>query len=103
MKSFPKKYSPKDLKNRSKFYKENSNNQKKIDNSNITFSNNILSCSEKISYNKIFQIYLNDFFNYKNIVDNKQIFKKTSKSYEQLFIIFWNQIQDIQSNFEFFK
>ena len=103
MKSFPKKYDSKDLKNRSKFYKWSINSKKTFDNSNTTFSTNIISCSEKISYNKIFQIYLNDFFNCKNIIDNKQSGKKLSKTYEQLFIISWNEIQDIQSNFEFFS
>ena len=91
MKSFPKKYSPKDLHNRSNNYKENF---KKAP--NTIFSPNILPSSEKLCYQDFFQIYLKDFFNHRSSI------KDTENFYEQLFIISWNHIQNIQSNFDFF-
>lgn len=100
MKSFPKKYKPKDLRNRSNLYrKEWKNNEI----SNIFFSPNTLSCSKKIWYFDFFQIYLKDFFNYKSTIENIQNKENENISQEQLFIIYWNQIQNIQSNFEFFN
>ena len=92
MKSFPKKYNPKDLRNRSKHYKDNLKKD-----SNIIFSPNILSSSKKLSYKDFFQIYLKDFFNHKLATSDSNF------SYEQLFIIFWNNIENIESNFEFFS
>ena len=98
MKSFPKKYKPKDLRNRSNLYRKEWKN-KEI--SNIIFSPNTLPCSKKLWYSDFFQIYLKDFFNYKSVIENIQNNKNISL--EQLFIIYWNQIQNIQSNFEFFN
>ena len=69
--------------------------------SNIIFSPNTLPCSKKLWYSDFFQIYLKDFFNYKSVIENIQNNKNISL--EQLFIIYWNQIQNIQSNFEFFN
>jgi hypothetical protein len=92
MKSFPKKYNPKDLRNRSKHYKDNLKKD-----SNTIFSPNILSSSKKLSYKDFFQIYLKDFFNHKLATSDSNF------SYEQLFIIFWNNIENIESNFEFFS
>ncbi len=101
MKSFPKKYKPKDLRNRSNLYRKEWKN-KEI--SNTIFSPNTLSCSKKLWYSDFFQVYLKDFFNYKFVIENKQSEENdNTSSYEQLFIIYWNQIQNIQSNFEFFS
>ena len=100
MKSFPKKYKPKDLRNRSDSYKISANNGEEKENS--IFSPNILSNSKKLSYQNFFQIYLKDFLNHKLLIEDKSN-KETKTSYEQLFIIFWDQIQNIQSNFEFFE
>ena len=55
MKSFPKKYKPKDLRNRSDSYKKENNREEK---ENSIFSPNILSNSKKLSYQDFFQIYL---------------------------------------------
>jgi hypothetical protein len=57
MNSFPKKYNPKDLHNRSNKYRENSDK-----NNEIVFFTNILSSSKKLTYRDFFEIYLNDFF-----------------------------------------
>ena len=57
MNSFPKKYNPKDLHNRSNKYRENSDK-----NNEIVFFTNILSSSKKLTYRYFFEIYLNDFF-----------------------------------------
>lgn len=100
MKSFPKKYKPKDLRNRSNSYKINANNGE--EKKNLIFSPNILSNSKKLSYQDFFQIYLKDFFNHKFSIEEKYD-KESNNSYEQLFIVSWDQIQNIQSNFEFFE
>ena len=84
MKSFPKKYKPKDLRNRSDSYKKENNREEK---ENSIFSPNILSNSKKLSYQNFFQIYLKDFFNHKLLIEDKSN-KETKTSYEQLFVIF---------------
>jgi hypothetical protein len=84
MKSFPKKYKPKDLRNRSDSYKKENNREEK---ENSIFSPNILSNSKKLSYQDFFQIYLKDFFNHKLLIEDKSN-KETKTSYEQLFVIF---------------
>jgi hypothetical protein len=71
MEYFPKKYNPKDLRKRSILDKEKYTN----DNVDPTFSPNILSSSKKLSYQDFFLIYLKDFFNQKNIIQNPQIFE----------------------------
>jgi hypothetical protein len=85
MKSFPRKYTPKDLRNRSDSYKISANNGEEKKNS--IFSPNILSNSKKLSYQDFFQIYLKDFFNHKLLIEDKSN-KETKTSYEQLFVIF---------------
>jgi hypothetical protein len=85
MKSFPKKYKPKDLRNRSDSYKISANNGEEKENS--IFSPNILSNSKKLSYQNFFQIYLKDFLNHKFLIEDKNN-KEGKSSYEQLFIIF---------------
>ena len=84
MKSFPKKYKPKDLRNRSNSYKINVNNEE--EKKNLIFSPNILSNSKKLSYQDFFQIYLKDFFNHKFSIEEKYD-KESNNSYEQLFIV----------------
>jgi hypothetical protein len=84
MKSFPKKYKPKDLRNRSDSYKKENNREEK---ENSIFFPNILSNSKKLSYQDFFQIYLKDFFNHKLLIEDKSN-KETKTSYEQLFVIF---------------
>ncbi len=100
MEYFPKKYNPKDLRKRSILDKK-----KYINNSiESTFSPNILSSSKKLSYQDFFLIYLKDFFNQKNIIQNPQNFEDwINKLYEQLFIIYWNQLDNIFSSFLFFS
>ena len=102
MESFPKKYNPKDLHKRSKLYKEKYNEEN--DKNYTIFSPNKLSGSKKLSYQDFFLIYLRDFFNKKNLIKNIQnpeIWKNTS--YEQLFITYWNQIENILSSYIFFS
>ena len=82
MKSFPKKYNPKDLRNRSKHYRENNNFDEKY---NTIFSTSTLPSSKKISYRDFFLIYLKDFFNKKFFLEDKK--NKLSNNYEQLFIV----------------
>lgn len=93
MKSFPKKYSPKDLHNRSYKYKENTNNKW-----DTIFSTSVLSNSKKLNYRDFFLVYLNDFF------DSIQSLKgDRDNNYQQLFVVCWNQIHNICCNFEFFS
>lgn len=100
MEFFPKKYTPKDLRKWSILDK----NTYKKDNINKCFSPNILSSSKKISYQDFFLVYLKDFFNKKNIIEDPQIFENwINNLYEQLFIVYWNQLDNIFSSFLFFS
>ena len=100
MKSFPKKYKPKDLRNRSNLLRKEAP-KKEI--SNTIFSPNTLPYSKKIWYSDFFQIYLKDFFDHKFIIEDWRNKNGKDITQKQLFIIYWNQIQNIQSNFEFFN
>ena len=101
MKSFPKKYTTVELRNRSANYRKKDNHK---DSSDIIFTPNFLSSSKKLSYYDFFFIYLKDFFNHKSSTDNKRYNKQSeNKAYEQLFIVFWNQLQDIASSYKFFS
>lgn len=99
MKSFPKKYNPKDLRNRSKHYRENINTNQNID---TIFSTNILPSSKKLSYRDFFLIYLKDFFNKKTFLEQNKN-KENPNNYEQLFIISWELLDNISSSYKFFS
>ena len=101
MESFPKKYNPKDLHKRSKLYKEKYIKNEKT---HTVFSPNKLPESKKLSYYDFFLIYLRDFFNKKDFIKNKQ-FSETwiNDIYEQLFITYSNQIENISSSYLFFS
>ena len=102
MEDFPKKYNPKDLRKRSKLDKEK--NREKDGKKNVIFSMNDLPYSKKISYQDFFSIYLKDFFNKKNFIKDKQ--DSTSwigDKYEQLFIIYGDQLENIFSTYLFFS
>jgi hypothetical protein len=102
MKSFPKKYNPKDLSNRSKTYREK--NSVKKEESSVVFSTNILSGSKKISYRDFFFFYLKEFHNYKLSVEDSQNFENLKNDkYEQLFLACGNQLQDISACYDFFS
>lgn len=100
MEYFPKKYNPKDLHKRSKLYKEKHNEEKNL----TIFSPNKLPISKKLSYYDFFLIYLRDFFNKKFFIKNKQNSDTCINNvYEQLFITYWNQIENILSSYLFFS
>lgn len=100
MKNFPKKYTPKELRERSKLYRENLN--KNVN--DIIFSYNTLPSSKKLSYLDFFQIYIKDFFNYQSFESNEHILPTPNKNiYEQLFIVYWNQLENLCSSFKFFE
>ncbi len=100
MEYFPKKYNPKDLRKWSILDK----NKYKKDNTNTIFSPNVLSSSKKLSYKDFFMIYLKDFFNKKNTIQNQRNLENNlNNSYEQLFLIYWNQLDNIFSSFLFFS
>jgi len=85
MKNFPKKYTPKELRERSKLYRENLN--KNVN--DIIFSYNTLPSSKKLSYLDFFQIYIKDFFNYQSFESNEHTLPTPNKNiYEQLFIVY---------------
>ena len=97
MKSFPKKYKPNELRKRSKLYRKD---EIKNDINNTIFSPNILPSSKKLSFRDFFPIYLNDFFNHKNYLENKD---GKNNSYEQLYIINQNQLENLSSSYQFFN
>ncbi len=99
---FPKKYTQKDLRKRSIQNKElyTAENNKK----DISFTPNILPGSKKLSYQDFFLIYLRDFFDkafpYKN---GEKDINWINNLYEQLFVIYWNQLENIFSSYLFFS
>jgi len=99
MLSFPKKYTPKDLHIRSKKYNEKKETKK----TNTIFSLNILPNFKKLSYRDFFLIYLKDFFNYKLYIQDKQKSEICpNKDYEQLFITYWDYLENISACYNFF-
>lgn len=102
MEYFPKKYTPKDLRKRSKLDQNTYN--KEYDNKDIIFSPCFLSSSKKLSYQDFFHIYLKDFFNQKKYIENLQTSdNRTNNPYKQLFIIYGNQLENIFSSYIFFS
>ena len=104
MNSFPKKYKTQDLHNRAKIYRNNQTNYD-VDNKNFaSFSINTLPISKKLSYHDFFTIYMSDFFSYKKNIENKQIYQNFENNIsQQLVIIYWNQLQNICSSYDFFN
>lgn len=99
---FPKKYTLKDLRKRSSLNKEIYNKEK--DKSDTYFTPNILPGSKKLSYKDFFLIYLRDFFDKAFPSENTE--KHTNwinNLYEQLFVIYWNQLENIFSSYLFFS
>ena len=100
MRSFPKKYSPKELRERSKNYREQNKKERESD---VIFSCNILPTSKKLSYRDFFFIYLKDFFNHTQAIKEIQKLPNWKNyTYEQLFIAYWNQIENLSSCYNFF-
>ena len=101
MKDFPKKYNPKDLHNWASRFRERFNEGK----TGISpfFSPNILSGSTRLSYSDFLGLYLRDFFNYKSFMDgNGESVLWVNDLYEQLFLVYWNQIENLVEWYEFF-
>ena len=101
MESFSKKYNSKDLRRRSKIYKESYEDWKKSN--DIIFSLNGLSSSRKMSYQDFFLIYLKDFFNKIRYIKNNQKVDWLDDVYEHLFVVYWDQIENIFSSYLFFS
>lgn len=98
MKLFPKKYKPQDLRNRTKKYRELTNN--KLLENNI-YSINILPISSKISYSDFFSLYMKDFFNCKENIQNKKSSNKNC--IQHLFIPSNDEILNISNCYHFFN
>ena len=103
MSSFPKKYKTQDLRNRAKIYREKQGNQNINDYKSSHFFINTLPISQKISYNEFFPIYMSDFFSYKKAIEDKQIYHSGINVPQQLFVIYWDQLQSICTSYEFFS
>ena len=103
MKSFPKKYKPQDLRNRSKNYKYNEKSEQ-FDIDSI-FHQNFIPTSRKLSYRDFFLIYLKDFFNcWYNIQSKlKSINQNKKKDYQNLFFLSNNQFENISWCYTFFN
>ena len=96
MKLFPKKYKIQDLHNRAKNYRISQKNNTNDDKENCLFSVNSLTISTKLLYHDFFLIYVKDFFNRKNYISNNQ-------NYEQLFLVYSNQLQNLCSSYKLFN
>ena len=103
MSSFPKKYKTQDLRNRAKIYREKKNNYGE-NNTSQRFFINTLPISRKLTYNDFFPIYMSDFISHKKNLENRWLYPNSSNNIsEQLFIIYWDQLQNICSSYDFFK
>ena len=101
MKDFPKKYNPKDLYNRSSRYRERFS-ESDVE-STVVFSPNILSGSTRLSYSDFLGLYLRDFFNYKSFMEDCcESVLWVNDLYQQLFVIYWNQIENLVAWYDFF-
>ena len=86
MEDFPKKYTPKDLRTRSKLYKEKHNIERDKD---TIFSSSILCDYKKLLYHDFFLVYLKDFFGKISFSDPKQSRKiEINDLYEHLFTVY---------------
>ena len=103
MKQFPKKYKPQDLRNWAKKYRDNTLNETNIDNKDFIFSPNFLPTSRKLSYKDFFLIYLKDFFNHKENIENYRNNSSLQTPHEQLFLISMDQLENLASSCEFFN
>lgn len=104
MKQFPKKYKPQDLRNWAKNYRNNASIPANLDNKDIIFSPNILPVAKRLSYQDFFLIYLRDFFNYKQNIENLWSHNNSiSSQNRQLFIPSTDQIQNLSSSCDFFS
>ena len=97
MKLFPKKYKPSDLHDWSRSYRE----EKKMKESEVLgLAPVLLSVSDRISYDDFFMIYLRDFFNCMEELENSKMLG--SHHGQNLFLISNNQFKNISSSFSFF-
>ena len=97
MKLFPKKYKPSDLHDWSRSYRE----EKKMKESEVLgLAPVLLSVSDRISYDDFFMIYLRDFFNCMEELENSKMLG--SHHSQNLFLISNNQFKNISSSFSFF-
>ncbi len=105
MNSFPKKYKTQDLRNRAKIYRDNQQVSNSENTSNSTkFFINTLPISKKLSYNDFFPIYMSDFFSHKKNIENREIYQDSQNiASQQLFIIYWDELQNICSSYDFFN
>ena len=103
MKQFPKKYKPQDLRNWAKKYRDNTLNETNIYNKDFIFSPNFLPTSRKLSYKDFFLIYLKDFFNHKENIENYRNNSSLQTPHEQLFLISMDQLENLASSCEFFN
>lgn len=104
MNSFPKKYKTQDLRNRAKIYRENKQVNNIDTNNSAKFFLNVLPISRKLSYNDFFPIYMSDFSGYKRNIENREIHQNPQyNASQQLFIIYWDELQNICSSYDFFN
>ena len=68
MKSFPKKYSPKELRNRATLFLKSQQKEEKS-NYNYIFTTNHIHLSKKLIYSDFFSLYLKDFLSCKKNIE----------------------------------
>lgn len=90
MKIFPKKYTPQDLKKRSKLYKSTKNNSELQ-----TYTLHILPTNKKIECSDLFLMYIKDFYNLHPLWN--------STPSNNLFLFFHNDIQSLNNANKFFN
>ena len=99
MKSIPKKYTQKELRNRSKLFESS----KQLQNTHYghIFSPSYIHLSKKLAYNDFFSLYLKDFFNHKNNLET--ILKWEWNIYSNLFLPSNDTLKNISDAQKFFE
>ena len=100
MNSFPKKYKPQEINNRSKLYKQTHQDSSEI---NPIFSVYHLPISKKFSYQDFFCMYMKDFENLREEILYKQNNNtEWNKKFENLFVLSDDQFANMWTCYSFF-
>ena len=100
MKSFPKKYSPKELRNRATLFLKSQQKEEKS-NYNYIFTTNHIHLSKKLIYSDFFSLYIKDFLSCKQNIET--IIKWEWDVYSNLFLISNDLLKNTSNTQKFFS
>lgn len=99
MKSFPKKYTPKELRNRSTLFIKSQQDNKNFK-YDLIFTPNYIHLSKKLIYSDFFSLYLKDFYNCKKNIET--IVNWEWEIYSDLFLISNDLLKNTSNTQKFF-